>query len=79
MCLFMCKRNLKHCHVKYAENDFRRKMEIKKHMQKKYKHILVLSQKYQDSRIFLLNPTVPNFVMGFSKRAQKFTSLNYLS
>ena len=36
------------------------------HMQKKHKHILVLSQAYKDSRHLLQNPPVPNYVMGFS-------------
>ena len=54
------------------------KKEIAKHMQKKHKHILVPSQRYQDSRHLLQNPTVPNYVMGFSNRAQRFTGSNYL-
>ena len=33
MCLFMCKRHLKHCYVKCVENDSRKK-EIAKNMQK---------------------------------------------
>ena len=45
----------------------------------KQKHILVLSQRYQDSRHFLQNPTVANYVMGFSNPAQRITLLNYLS
>ena len=47
-------------------------------MQKKHKHMLVPSQKYQDSRHLLQNPTVPNHVMGFSNRAQRCTGSNYL-
>ena len=54
------------------------KKEIAKHMPKKHKHILVPSQRYQDSRHFLQNPTVPNYVIGFSNRAQRFTGSNYL-
>jgi hypothetical protein len=40
---------------------------------KKHKHILVPSQSYQDSRHLLQNQAVPNYVMGFSNRAQRFT------
>ena len=47
-------------------------------MPKKHKHILVWSQRYQDSRHPLQNPTVPNYVIGFSNRAQRFTGSNYL-
>ena len=77
MCLFMCKRHLKHCSVKCVENDLK-KMEIAKHMQKKHRYILVPSQRYQDSRNLLQNPKVPRNVMGFSNRAQRFTGSNYL-
>ena len=45
---------------------------------KKHKHILVPSQRYQDSRHLLQNPTVPNYVIGFSNCAQRFTGSNYL-
>ena len=47
-------------------------------MPKNHKHILVPSQRYQDSRHLLQNPTVPNYVMSFSNRAQIFTGSNYL-
>ena len=36
-------------------------------------YILVPSQKYQDSRYLLQNPTGPNYVMSFSNCAQAFT------
>ena len=49
------------------------KKEIAKHMTKRHNHILVPSQRYQDSRDILQNQTVPNYVMGFSNRAQRFT------
>ena len=62
-----------------VENYLKRKMEITKHMQKKHNHSLALSQRYQDSRHLLQNPTVPKYFMGFSNRAQIFTPLNYLS
>ena len=55
------------------------KKEIKKHMLQKHKHILVPSQRHQDSRHLLQNPKVPRNVMGFSNHAQTFTPLNYLS
>ena len=54
------------------------KKEIAKHMTKKHKHILVPSHRYQDSRYLLQNQTVPNYVLGFSNRAQRFTGSNYL-
>ena len=57
---------------------FKKKKEIAKHMPKKHKHILVHSQRYQDSRHLLQNPTVPNYVIGFSNRAQRFSGYNYL-
>ena len=47
-------------------------------MLKKHKHILVPSQRYQDSRHLLQNPTVSKYVMGFSNRTQRFTGPNYL-
>ena len=47
-------------------------------MQKRHKHILVPSQRYQDSRHLLQNPTDPNYVMSFSNHAQRFTGSNYL-
>ena len=77
MCLVMCKRRLKHCYVKCVENDSRKK-EIAKHMPKKHKHVLVPSQRYQDSRHLLQNSTVPNYVKGFSNYAQRFTGSKYL-
>ena len=43
------------------------KKEIAKHMPKKHKHSLVPIQRYQDSRHLLQNPTVPNYVIDFSK------------
>ena len=73
----MCKRHLKHYHVKCVENDLKKK-EISKHMQKKGNDILVPSQRYQDSRHHLQNPTFPKYVMGFSNRAPRFTGSNYL-
>ena len=78
MCLVMCKRRLKHCYVKCVENNLRRKKEILKHVQKKHNGILIPSQRYQESRHLLQNPTFPNYVMGFSNRAQRFTWYNYL-
>ena len=78
MCFFRCKRHLEHCYVKCVENDSRKKKEIAKHMPKKHQHILVPSQRYQDSRHILQNPTVPNYVIGFSNCAQRFTGSNYL-
>ena len=57
---------------------FKKKKEIAKHMPKKHKHNLVPSQRYQDSRHLLQNPTVPNYVIGFSNCAQRFTGSNYL-
>ena len=57
---------------------FKKKKEIAKHMQKKHKNILVSSQRYQDSGHLLQKPTVPNYIMGFSNRAQRFTGPNYL-
>ena len=54
------------------------KKEIAKHMQKKHKHILVPSQRYQDSRHLLQNPKVPSNVMGFNNCAQRFTGSNYV-
>ena len=47
-------------------------------MQKKHNDILVPSQRYQDSRHLLQNPKFPNYVMGFSNLAQRFTGSNYL-
>ena len=55
------------------------KKEITKHMQKKHNDILVPSQRYQDSRHLLKNPTFPNYVMGFNNHAQRFTGSNYLN
>ena len=50
MCLLMCKRHWKHCHVKCVEKYSRKKKEnCKKNM-----HILVSSQRYQDSKHLLL-------------------------
>ena len=46
--------------------------------EKKHKLILVPSQRYKGSRHLLQNPTFPNYVMGFSNRAQRFTGCNYL-
>ena len=51
----------------------------KTHAKKKHKHILVSSQRYQDTTHLLQNPTVLNYVVGFSNCAQRFTPLNYLS
>ena len=48
------------------------------HAKKKHKQFLVPSQRYRDSRHILQNPTVPNYVMGFSDRTQRFTGPNYL-
>ena len=47
-------------------------------MPKKHKHTLVPSQRYHDSGHLLQNPTVPNYIMGFSNRAQRFNGSNYL-
>ena len=54
------------------------KKEITKHMPKKHKHIMVPSQRCPDSSHILQNPTVPNYVIGFSNCAQRFTGSNYL-
>jgi hypothetical protein len=54
------------------------KKEISKYMQQKYNDILVPSQRHQDSRHHLQNPTIPNYVIGFSNRAHKFTGSNDL-
>ena len=54
------------------------KKEISKHMQKKHNYILVPSQRYQDCRHLLQNPTFPYYAMGFSNHAQRFTGSNYL-
>ena len=76
----MCKRHLKHCYFTRVENDSRRKKEIAKHMAKKHEHILVPSQRYQDSKHILQGPNVPRNVMGFSNRSKKtFTPLIFLS
>ena len=77
MCLVMCKRRLKHCYIKYVENDSRKKGNLKTH-EKKNNDILVPSPRYQDSRHLLQNPAFPSYVMGFSNRAQRFTGSNYL-
>ena len=50
-----------------------------KTLAKKQKHILVPSQRYQDTRHLLQNPKVPRKVMGFSNREQTFTPLYCLS
>ena len=47
-------------------------------MQKKHNDILDPIQRYQNCRHHLQNPTFPNYVMGFSNRAQRFTGSNYL-
>ena len=49
-----------------------------KHMQKKHNHIMVPSQIHQDYRHILQNPTLLNYVMGFSNCAQRFTGSIYL-
>ena len=54
------------------------KKVITKHMQKQHKLILVPCQRYPDSGHILQIPTVPNYVMGFSNRGQRFTGPNYL-
>ena len=48
------------------------------HKMQKAQAYIVLSQRYQDSRHLLTNPTVFNYVMGFSDRTQRVTPLNYL-
>ena len=78
MYLVMCKSRLKHYYVKCVENDSRKKENLKTHA-KKHNDSLVPSQRYQDSRHLLQNPTFPNYVMGFSNRAQRFTGSNYLN
>ena len=78
MCLFMCKRNWEHCHVKYVENYSRKKGNCKTHA-KKHKYILVPSQNNHDSRHLLQNPKVPRNVIGVLNPAHKFSSFNYLS
>ena len=40
--------------------------------------IMVLSQRYQDSRNLLQYPKVPKNVMGFNNHAQRVTQPNYL-
>ena len=70
----MYKRQLKHCYVKRVKNDL--KKEITKHLQKKAQAYFGSWSKIPD--IFYKNPAVPNYVMGFSNRAQGFTHLNYL-
>ena len=73
MCLFMCKRHLKHCYVKRVENDSRKKKKnYKTHAKKSTIIFFVPSQRYQDYRHLLQNPEVLNYVMGFSNRAQRF-------
>ena len=42
MCLFMCKRHLKHCYIKCVENKSRKKGNRKTHA-KKHKHISRIS------------------------------------
>ena len=54
------------------------KKEISKHMRKKHNDTLVPSQRYQNSRHLLQNPTFARYVMGFINRAQRFTGSNYL-
>ena len=54
---------------------FKKKRNHKTHA-KKYKHILVPSQRCQDSRHILQNPTYPKYVMGFSNPTQRFTGPN---
>ena len=54
------------------------KKEISKHMQQKHNDILVPTQRYKDSRHHLQHPTFPNYVIGVSNCAQKFTGYNYL-
>ena len=78
MCLVMCKRRLKHCYVKCVEKDSRKKGNLKTNAKKKHNDILVPSQRYQDSRHLLQNPTFPSYVTGFSNRTQRFTGSNYL-
>ena len=77
MCLVMCKRRYGIA-LSNVWKRIQEKKEISKHMQKKHNDILVPSQRYQDSRHLLQNPTIPNFVMGFSNRTQRFTGSNYL-
>ena len=52
--------------------------EKKKKLQKSTNTILVLIQRYQDSRNLLQNQKVPKNVMGFSNNAQRFNGPNYL-
>ena len=82
ICLFMCKIHLKYCYINCVKIDFffkyKKKSQNPKHMQKPNKHILVPSQRYQDSWHLLQNPKVPRNVMGFSNCAHTFTPLNYL-
>ena len=46
-CFFMCKRQLKHSYIKCVEKN---KHRILRHFHLKHKHILIPSQRYQDSR-----------------------------
>ena len=57
---------------------FNRKHRICKHMQIKHKHILVLGQRYQESRHLLTNLKGPKNVMGFNNHAQRYTLPYYL-
>ena len=77
LCLVMSKRRLKHWCVKCVENDSRKKGNLKT-CAKKHNDILIPSQGYQDCRHLSQNPTFPNYVMGFSNRAQRFTGSNYI-
>ena len=79
ICVFIhVKKTFKALLCQMCGKRFKKNKEIAKHMQKRHKHILVCSQRYQDSRHLLQNPTDPNYVMSFSNRAQNFTGSNYL-
>ena len=56
-----------------------KKKTISKHKERKHRHILVPSQRYQHSKHLLQDPTVPNYAIGFSNRAKIFTGPKYLN
>ena len=66
MCVFMCKKLLKHFHVNCVGNMSRKRREHTNHMQKKHKLIFHPSQRYPDSKHLFQNPKVHHSVMGFS-------------
>ena len=75
---FMCKRHLEHCNVKCVENDSRKKGNHKTHTKKAHTYFGSKSKISRFQTLFLQNPTIPNYIMSFSNRAQRFTGSNYL-